>query len=63
MKPPPQIQQKAPQTHQTVYVLNSAGMPEPRKIQIGISDGLYTEVVSGDLRDGEAVILSESLSK
>jgi HlyD family secretion protein len=63
VKPPPQSQQKAPQIDQIVYVLNSAGMPEPRKIQIGISDGLYTEVVSGDLRDGEAVILSESLSK
>jgi HlyD family secretion protein len=43
----------------TVYVLNSSGVPEPRKIQVGISDGLYTEVVSGDLREGEEVILSE----
>ena len=41
----------------TVYVLNSAGMPEAREIQAGISDGLHTEVVSGDLREGEEVIL------
>ena len=60
---PPQTQQKGPQAQQTVYVLNSAGTPEPRKIQVGISDGLYTEVVSGDLREGEAVILQETKSK
>ena len=47
----------------TVYVLNSAGMPEPLKIQVGLSDGLYTEVLSGDLREGEAVILQETKSK
>jgi len=40
-------------------VLNSTGMPEARKIRIGISDGLYTEVVSGDLQEGDAVVLSE----
>jgi HlyD family secretion protein len=63
VKPPPQSQQKGPQTQQTVYVLNSAGLPEPRKIQAGLSDGLYTEVVSGDLREGEAVILQEVKAK
>ena len=51
------------QQAQAVYVLNSAGIPEVRKIQIGISDGFYTEVVSGDLREGEAVILQEVKSK
>ena len=60
---PPQALQKGPQAPQTVYVLNSAGMPEPRKIQAGISDGLYTEVVSGDLREGEAIILQEVKAK
>jgi HlyD family secretion protein len=44
-------------TQPTVFVLNAAGMPEERKIQIGITDGKYTEVVSGGLREGEAVIL------
>jgi HlyD family secretion protein len=47
----------------TVYVLNSAGIPEPRKIQVGLSDGLYSEVVSGDLREGEAVVLQEVKAK
>lgn len=63
VKPLPQSQQKGPQAQQTVYVLNNAGLPERRKIQIGLSDGLYTEVVSGDLREGEAVVLQETKGK
>ena len=63
VKPVPQSQQKGPQTQQTVYVLNSVGKPEPRKIQVGLSDGLYTEVISGDLQEGEAVVLQEVKSK
>ena len=63
VKPVPQSQQKGPETQQTVYVLNSVGKPEPRKIQVGLSDGLYTEVISGDLQEGEAVVLQEVKSK
>ena len=55
--------QKGGPPTQTVYVLNSAGIPEPRKIQTGLSDGLYTEVLSGDLHEGEAVILQEVKAK
>ena len=62
VKPLPLSQQKQA-TQQTIYVLNNAGIPEPRKIQAGLSDGLYTEVVSGDLREGEAVVLQELKSK
>jgi HlyD family secretion protein len=51
------------QAQQSVYVLNAAGIPEERKIQVGISDGLYTAVLSGDLHEGDAVIVSESKSK
>ena len=51
---------KGPQTHLSVYVLNAAGVPEERKIQVGITDGKYTEVVSGDLRPGETVVLQET---
>jgi HlyD family secretion protein len=42
-----------------VYVLNAAGIPEERKIKVGISDGIYSEVVSGDLREGDPVVLAE----
>ena len=62
-KPLPQGQQKGLQTQQTVYVRNNVGIPEPRKIQVGLSDGLYTEVVSADLQEGEAVVLQEVKSK
>jgi HlyD family secretion protein len=55
--------QKAGPQAQAVYVLNAAGKPEPRKIQVGLSDGLYTEVVSGDLREGESVVLQEVKAK
>ncbi len=63
VKPPLETQQKGPQAEQTVYVLNSAGTPDARKIRIGISDGIYTEVVSGELHEGDAVLLSEARSK
>jgi len=62
VKPPAGPQKAGPQT-QTVYVLNATGKPEPRKIQTGLSDGLYTEVVSGHLREGEAIILQEVKGK
>jgi HlyD family secretion protein len=62
VKPPAGPQKGGPPT-QTVYVLNSAGVPEARKIQTGLSDGLYTEVLSGDLHEGEAVILQEVKAK
>ena len=52
-----------PSSQQTVYVLNNTGIPEVRKIQAGISDGLYTEVVSGDLHEGDVVILQEVKAK
>lgn len=44
----------------TVFVLNSQGGPEPRKLVVGITDGSYTEVVSGELKTGDPVITSDS---
>ncbi len=44
----------------TVFVLNSQGQPEPRKLVAGITDGSATEVVSGDLKAGDLVITSDS---
>jgi len=45
-----------------VYVLDSSGKPEARKISAGISDGHYTEMVSGDLHPGDSVIVLETLT-
>jgi HlyD family secretion protein len=46
----------APATR-TVYVLNG-DTPEPRTISTGITDGRVTEVTSGELKEGDAVIVS-----
>lgn len=39
----------------TVWVLE-AGKPTPVKIEVGVTDGTYTEVTGGDLKRGEALI-------
>jgi len=39
-----------------VYTLDSNGEPRPIRIQIGVTDGSFTEIVSGKLREGVAVI-------
>jgi HlyD family secretion protein len=41
----------------TVYVL-VGGKPQPREVTTGITDGRVTEITSGELREGEAVITS-----
>jgi HlyD family secretion protein len=43
-----------------VYVLNAMNQPEARHVILGISDGSATEVVSGELKAGEAVIIGDS---
>jgi HlyD family secretion protein len=40
----------------TLYVLR-AGSPEPVSIKTGLSDGTVTEVVSGDLHEGDEVVV------
>jgi len=41
----------------TVYVLDN-GAPKAVKVHTGVSDGKSTEIVSGELREGDPVILS-----
>ena len=43
-----------------VWVLNPAGIPERRSLMLGLSDGTRSEVISGDIRLGEAVIIGDS---
>lgn len=38
-----------------VWVLEN-GKPAPRNLRLGLSDGTYTEVVDGELKEGDAVI-------
>jgi HlyD family secretion protein len=42
-----------------VFVLGPDGKPQPRRVRIGLSDGQYTEVVSG-LQEGDVVITGTS---
>jgi HlyD family secretion protein len=39
-----------------VFVLGPDGKPKPVTVQLGISDGSFTEIVGGDLKDGQEVI-------
>jgi HlyD family secretion protein len=45
-------------SRQTVYVLGADGQPQPVQITVGESNGSVTEVVGGDLREGQEVITS-----
>ncbi len=43
-----------------VFVLDSQHNPQPKQIVAGITDGSTTEVISGDLKPGDAVIIGDS---
>jgi HlyD family secretion protein len=42
---------------QTVYTLDPAGEPKPVEVRTGVTDGRFTQVVSGDLKTGDTVII------
>ena len=46
-----------------VWVLSSAGQPVPVSIILGITDGTFSEVVSGDLKEGAELIVEETSNK
>ena len=45
-----------------VWVLSADGKPQSRRIKIGLTDGASTEVVEGNLREGEMVITGQTMS-
>ncbi|HEX6045010.1 MAG TPA: efflux RND transporter periplasmic adaptor subunit [Pyrinomonadaceae bacterium] len=45
-----------------VWVLGQDGKPERRRIKVGLSDGAATEVVEGELKEGDMVITGQTLS-
>jgi HlyD family secretion protein len=45
-----------------VWVMGADGKPEARRIKIGLSDGSSTEVVEGDLREGEVVVTGQNVA-
>jgi HlyD family secretion protein len=50
-------------TQSNVYLLGANGEPKPVQIRTGISDGRNTEVVSGDLKVGDQVIVGLATAK
>jgi len=45
-----------------VWVLGQDGKPQSRRIKIGLTDGASTEVVEGNLQEGEMVITGQTIS-
>lgn len=43
-----------------VWILTAEGVPEIRMLMLGITDGSRSEVVSGDVREGNRVIIGDS---
>lgn len=43
-----------------VWVLDANGQPAARSVRLGVSDGKFTEVLAGELRAGESVILKQA---
>jgi len=46
-----------------IWVLSQDGKPVPVKIILGITDGNFSEVISGDLKEGMEVIVEETSDK
>ena len=45
-----------------IWVLGQDGKPDSRRIKVGLSDGTATEVVEGNLQEGETVITGQTIS-
>jgi HlyD family secretion protein len=45
-----------------VWVLGQDGQPQSRRIKVGLSDGASTEVVEGNLNEGDMVITGQTIS-
>jgi HlyD family secretion protein len=45
-----------------VWVLGQDGQPQQRRIKVGLTDGAATEVLEGDLREGEVVITGQNVT-
>jgi HlyD family secretion protein len=45
-----------------IWVLGQDGKPQSRRIKVGLTDGSATEVVEGNLQEGETVITGQTIS-
>jgi HlyD family secretion protein len=44
-----------------VWVLGPDKKPQPRRVKLGITDGTATEVIEGDLKEGETIIVGQNI--
>jgi HlyD family secretion protein len=44
-----------------VWVLGPDKQPQPRRVRLGITDGTATEIVEGDLKEGDTIIVSQNI--
>jgi hypothetical protein len=44
-----------------VFALDAERKPQPKKALLGITDGSATEVISGEIKPGDAVIIGDSM--
>jgi HlyD family secretion protein len=45
-----------------VWVLGADGKAQPRRIKVGLSDGASTEVVEGELKEGDVVVTGQTVN-
>ena len=45
-----------------VWVLGADGKPQSRRIKVGLTDGVSTEIAEGSLQEGEMVVTGQTLS-
>jgi len=45
-----------------VWILGADGKPQSRRIKVGLTDGISTEIVEGNLQEGEMVIIGQTIS-
>jgi HlyD family secretion protein len=45
-----------------VWVLGADGKPQSRRIKVGLTDGISTEVVEGNLQEGEMVVTGQTIT-
>ncbi len=46
-----------------IWVMGQDGKPQSRRIKVGLTDGAATEVVEGNLQEGEMVITGQTISR
>ncbi len=56
-------EQRAEKGWQTVYVLSARQILKPVKVRTGISDGRYTQVVDGELQEGDKIVLGAATAR